>query len=177
MALEPQFEKYLRDERESIRREVKLLFDRAARIDAILASVDVVEEPARDWVVTEAPADPMKGLDLWPMTATTTMGKCREALQIFGREATAQELRALIEHQFGAAPARSIVEMLRKRAADSRSGIYRVKRAGSPSKYGLAIWRKQGVRKTDGSHGAAEEVVPATNEAVQVRDAHPLSAG
>jgi hypothetical protein len=161
MALEPEFEKYLRAERESLRQQIKLLFDHAARIDALLGQSSI-SGSAGEWRVTEEPADPFKALGTWPLTSRTTFGRCREALHRFGREATAQEIKALIKHQFGEEPAKSIIEMLRKRSADERSGVYRVTSKGNPAKYGLTIWKTTGKSNTDGSYSAADEdeIVP-----------------
>lgn len=163
--MEPELVEYLRGERESIRQQIKMLFGRAARIDALLrrSPAGIIEQ---NWKVEVLPTDPFKSISIWPMTATTTMGRCREALQTFGREATAQEVKALIAHQFGASPAKSIVEMLRKRSSDERSGIYRIAIDKGPAKYGLTIWKKTGIKHSDGSYSPAEkdEPIPTNDE-------------
>ena len=153
MQLDPKFAEYLSAEREWLTQMAKLFSGMIARIDLLLGEVSEAHAAVR---VTEEPCDPFKAIRHWPMTSTTTMGRCREALGLFGREATAKEVRDLIRQQFGREPAKSIVEMLRKRSTNERSGIYRVVRKGSPAKYGLTAWKKNGVRDENGEYVAPE---------------------
>lgn len=160
MVLQSDFADYLRAEIETIHQQVRTLLDRASRVEAMLAS-STSQESEKGWVVQECHAEPLKSLSVWPMTSTTTMGRCREALQRIGHEATAREISALIEHQFGAEPAKSTAEMLRKRSADARSGIYRIKCEGAPARYGLSLWKESGVRDINGGRAAEDEAMPA----------------
>jgi len=157
MSIDPDFKEYLEDELDVLQQQIRLLTDRADRISAKLRQPSA---GANDWKVEVLPPNPFARNMFNVITATTTMEQCRQALSNWSREATVKEIKAVIKHQTGREPAKSIVEMLRKRSADPRSGVYRVAAKGHPAKYGLTIWKETGLRNNDGSHSPAEEVIP-----------------
>jgi hypothetical protein len=150
---------YLRAERQSLVELLELFTGKLAEVDALLQEQSGLLSPGK-MEITETRSDPFKTLDRWPMTSTTTMGLCREALGRFGREATAAEIAGLIKQGSDVIPAKSIAEMLYKRGSKERSGIYRVHRIPGPAKYGLIAWKRGGAdRSSDGGFQAPDEEV------------------
>lgn len=149
---------YLQAERQSVRQLLELFSRKLAKIDALLenANARVVPGP-----VTSSRSNPLDEPVVWrsQMTSTTTLGLCREALGLFGREATATEIVRLIEQRSGVAPAKTIVSMLYKRGSKEMSGIYRTHLPPGSAKYGLLAWRKneQPTRAGDGSFEAPDD--------------------
>ena len=147
---------YLQAEKQSLEQLIRQLSGKLAKVEALLMEQS---GPATSGEVTERRSDPFKTLDIWPMTSPTTMGRCREALGMFGREATAAEIAGLIRRQSDIIPAKSITEMLYKGSKELR-GIYRAHRKPGPAKYGLIAWKKGSADlSADGGFQAPEEVM------------------
>jgi hypothetical protein len=153
---------YFELERRCLVEEIEAIKAKIARIDLLLAHPDSGKVSALEGPITVMRADPYALLTRWPMTAVTTMGRCREALELFGREATAEEIKNLIQHQTKSIPAKSITSMLYKRGSKEQSGIYRVSGRLGPAKYGLIRWRQGAKRDSAGPDGfsASEEEIP-----------------
>jgi hypothetical protein len=148
---------YLQAEKQSLEQLIDQLSGKLAKVEALLIEHS---RPIASGGVTERRSDPFKTLDIWPMTSPTTMGRCREALGMFGREATAAEIAGLIRRHSDIIPAKSITEMLYKCGSKEQRGIYRAHRKPGPAKYGLIAWRKGSADlSADGGFQAPDEAM------------------
>ena len=158
MALDENVRKYLDTEKQSLVELISLLSIRLADVEAQLSEQG---DETLFGEVTERRSDPFEILHIWPLTATSTMGACREALGRFGQEATSAETASLMRRGSSVIPVKTITQMLYQRGSKERSGIYRVHRKPGRAKYGLIAWKSAGAaRASDGGYQAPDEEIP-----------------